>query len=178
MCGRFTQMMSWSQVHDLYRHKEPAAPLPLAARYNGAPTQDFAVCRLDEDGRRTAGSSGGGTAATSNRTAWPPPTVLFCHSRACGSARVARRQPAKPSPSSRRQLLPDLRTSITVSPPSSTPPYSTTGSIRRHRCRASWTWFGSPMPVPYEKRPVSAKVNSVRNNQPDILEPAVERGLF
>ena len=53
MCGRFTQMMSWSQVHDLYRHKEPVAPLPLAARYNGAPTQDFAACRLDEAGRRT-----------------------------------------------------------------------------------------------------------------------------
>ena len=53
MCGRFTQMMSWSQVHELYRHKEPVAPLPMAARYNGAPTQDFAACRLDEADRRT-----------------------------------------------------------------------------------------------------------------------------
>ena len=53
MCGRFTQMMSWSQVHDLYHYQEPAAPLSLTPRYNGAPTQDFAACRLDEACRRT-----------------------------------------------------------------------------------------------------------------------------
>ena len=53
MCGRFTQMMSWSEVHDLYHYQEPAAPQSLTPRHNGAPTQNFAACRLDEAGRRT-----------------------------------------------------------------------------------------------------------------------------
>ena len=53
MCGRFTQMMSWSEVHDLYRHQKPTAPVSMTPRYNGAPSQDFAACRLDTAGRRT-----------------------------------------------------------------------------------------------------------------------------
>ena len=52
MCGRFTQQLTWQQLHNLYRLRGPA-PLPnLQPRYNGAPTQDFAVCRLDESGNR------------------------------------------------------------------------------------------------------------------------------
>ena len=35
-----------------------------------------------------------------------------------------------------------------------------------------------PYAGPYEKRAVSTKVNSVRNNDPDILAPAPERHLF
>ena len=52
MCGRFTQKLSWRQIHDLYSLKEPPLPLNLQPRYNGAPAQDFTACRLDADGSR------------------------------------------------------------------------------------------------------------------------------
>ncbi len=52
MCGRFTQKLTWHEIHDLYSLKEPALRLNLQAHYNGAPAQDFAACRLDEDGNR------------------------------------------------------------------------------------------------------------------------------
>lgn len=53
MCGRFTQQMTWQQLHHLYSLSGQAPQPNLRARYNGAPTQDFAVCRLDETGGRT-----------------------------------------------------------------------------------------------------------------------------
>ncbi len=52
MCGRFTQKLTWRQIHDLYSLTGPGLPLNLEPRYNGAPAQDFAACRLDEDGNR------------------------------------------------------------------------------------------------------------------------------
>ena len=52
MCGRFTQQITWPQIHDLYSLTGPALPLNLRLRYNGAPVQDFVVCRLDKDGSR------------------------------------------------------------------------------------------------------------------------------
>ena len=52
-CGRFTQQLTWRQIHDLYRLTGRAPPLNLQPRYNGAPAQDFAACRLDETGSRT-----------------------------------------------------------------------------------------------------------------------------
>ena len=52
MCGRFTQQLSEGEIHDLYGVTPPALPLELPPRYNGAPTQDFAACRLDDTGRR------------------------------------------------------------------------------------------------------------------------------
>ena len=53
MCGRFTQQFTWGQLHHLYSLSRPAPLLNFHPRYNGAPTQDFAVCRLDQTGRRT-----------------------------------------------------------------------------------------------------------------------------
>lgn len=53
MCGRFTQKMTWKEIHALYRMTAPATALNLEPRYNGCPTQDFAVCRLDEGSART-----------------------------------------------------------------------------------------------------------------------------
>ena len=53
MCGRFTQKLTWRQIHDLYSLRGPSLPLNLQPHYNGAPAQDFAACRLDEDGNRT-----------------------------------------------------------------------------------------------------------------------------
>ncbi len=52
MCGRFTQQLTWHQIHQLYSLRGPELPLNLQPRYNGAPSQDFAACRLDEDGNR------------------------------------------------------------------------------------------------------------------------------
>ena len=53
MCGRFTQKLTWRQIHDLYDLTAPAVPLNLQPRYNGAPEQEFAACRLDDGGNRT-----------------------------------------------------------------------------------------------------------------------------
>ena len=52
MCGRFTQQLTGGEIHDLYGATQPTLPMELPPRYNGAPTQDFAACRLDETGRR------------------------------------------------------------------------------------------------------------------------------
>ena len=52
MCGRFTQKLTWRELHDLYRLLLDAPPDNLRPRWNGAPTQDFAVCRLGQGGAR------------------------------------------------------------------------------------------------------------------------------
>ena len=52
MCGGFSQQLAKRQIHDLYRPRGSELPLNLQPSYNGAPAQDFAVCRLDEDGNR------------------------------------------------------------------------------------------------------------------------------
>ena len=41
-----------AQIHDLYSLRGPALSLNLQPHYNGAPAQDFAACRVDEDGNR------------------------------------------------------------------------------------------------------------------------------
>ena len=53
MCGRFTQRLTWRELVDLYRLLGPAPTINPPVRWNGAPTQDFAACLLDEDGERT-----------------------------------------------------------------------------------------------------------------------------
>ena len=55
MCGRFTQLLTWQQVHYLYEIPATEVPPLLQPRYNGAPTQEFALCRMSADGERTAG---------------------------------------------------------------------------------------------------------------------------
>jgi len=52
MCGRFTVTLAPDDIENLYDAAQPALPLDLPPRYNGAPTQDFAACRLDGSGRR------------------------------------------------------------------------------------------------------------------------------
>ena len=52
MCGRFTQKLTWGQIHNLYSLRGPGLPLNLQPHYDGAPAQHFAACRLDEDGNR------------------------------------------------------------------------------------------------------------------------------
>jgi putative SOS response-associated peptidase YedK len=50
MCGRYTQIMTWEQIHKLSEAIVPASSLPQ--RYNLAPTQASAIVRLDKDGNR------------------------------------------------------------------------------------------------------------------------------
>ena len=47
MCGRFTQAMTWQEMHELYSLSPAAPPTNMQPRYNGAPTQMFAVCRME-----------------------------------------------------------------------------------------------------------------------------------
>ena len=49
MCGRFTQRMTWRELHE--RMGLLGTPLNLRPRYNVAPSQDVAVVRADDDGR-------------------------------------------------------------------------------------------------------------------------------
>ena len=53
MCGRFTQKMTWREIHDLYGLLSDVPPDNMRPRWNGAPTQDFAACRLGAEGART-----------------------------------------------------------------------------------------------------------------------------
>ena len=50
MCGRFTQVVKPGELAAMYGAAAPDVELP--ARWNGAPSQAFLVCRLDAAGRR------------------------------------------------------------------------------------------------------------------------------
>ena len=56
MCGRFTQRMSWRELHDLM--DLVGAPPNLRPRYNVAPSQDVAIIRSDDPGSRSGASDG------------------------------------------------------------------------------------------------------------------------
>lgn len=53
MCGRLSQNLTWQQIYTLYTLPAATPRLDPLPRYNGAPTQDFALCRLDGSGMRT-----------------------------------------------------------------------------------------------------------------------------
>jgi len=52
MCGRFTQHLSWQEIVDLYNITGDVPALNIRARYNFAPTQEGAACRLDQNGHQ------------------------------------------------------------------------------------------------------------------------------
>ena len=52
MCGRFTQRLSWRELHELM--DLVGTPLNLRPRYNAAPSQDVAAVRAAEEGRTLA----------------------------------------------------------------------------------------------------------------------------
>ena len=53
MCGRLSQNLTWQQIYTLYTLPISTPRLDPQPRYNGAPTQEFALCRLDENGTRS-----------------------------------------------------------------------------------------------------------------------------
>ena len=53
MCGRFTQDIDEDDLINLYELNDVRGTVQLRNRWNGAPTQTFAVCRDDAEGRRT-----------------------------------------------------------------------------------------------------------------------------
>lgn len=53
MCGRLSQNLTWQQIYTLYTLPAATPRLDPQPRFNGAPTQDFALCRLDESGMRS-----------------------------------------------------------------------------------------------------------------------------
>ena len=59
MCGRFTQKLTPQEVCDLYGVTGAPPSFAREPRYNGAPTQDFAVCRIDDGGGRRMSFSRG-----------------------------------------------------------------------------------------------------------------------
>ena len=56
MCGRFTQRMSWRELHEMM--DLVGTPLNLRPRYNAAPSQDVAVIRSGDPGSRSGASDG------------------------------------------------------------------------------------------------------------------------
>tara|TARA_R110002124_G_scaffold16882_7_gene71449 strand:+ start:13043 stop:13732 length:690 start_codon:yes stop_codon:yes gene_type:complete len=53
MCGRFTNEMTWAEIHALYKLSEemhPTAPSNMQPRYNIAPTQTVDFVHLDKAG--------------------------------------------------------------------------------------------------------------------------------
>lgn len=53
MCGRFTQDVDEDDLIDLYELNADAERVGVRSRWNGAPTQNFAVCRTDSKGERS-----------------------------------------------------------------------------------------------------------------------------
>ena len=53
MCGRFTQRLTWRELVELYRLLAAPPTINPPVRWNGAPTQDFSACLLDDEGERT-----------------------------------------------------------------------------------------------------------------------------
>ncbi|HEV7291046.1 MAG TPA: SOS response-associated peptidase family protein [Devosia sp.] len=51
MCGRFTNEMTWEQIHALYKLSDNLYPVKsnLQPRYNIAPTQDVMFVHLDKE---------------------------------------------------------------------------------------------------------------------------------
>ena len=50
MCGRYSQLRSWSDLVRLYRITASQTPLNLQPRYNIAPTQQLPVVRYTREG--------------------------------------------------------------------------------------------------------------------------------
>ena len=173
MCGPFTQKLTWRQIHDLYRLRGPALPLNLQPHYNGAPAQDFAACHLDEDGNRAIAQLRWGLAP-----AWSKDSRMSTHRINARAETVHTKPSFGDAFRSRRCLVPAngwfewQRTGHGKQPfflaLADGSPLSFAALWER------WSKDGESL----ESFAVSTRVNSVQNDDPDILLAVPERGLF
>ena len=225
MCGRFTQKLSPREVYDLYGVTGSPPSLVREPRYNGAPTQDFAVCRVDDGGRRRIAELRWGLVPSWWEAADMGPTLInaraetirekrafadACRARRClvpadgwfewqGPSRA--RQPFYLTLASGRPISFagiwerwETRREVIESFAIVTTPAAAELADIHHRQPAivDPDWFAewldpaaparrllgrlrAPNPGPYERRAVSARVNSVVNDDPDILRPVGEQ---
>ena len=225
MCGRFTQKLSPREVYDLYGVIEPPPSFAREPRYNGAPTQDFAVCRVDGGGRRHIAELRWGLVPSWWKDAGAGPPLINARSETIREKRVfadafRERRCLVPAngwfewqgPSQARQ--PFYLTLVGGGPISfagiwerwearrevvesftilTTPAAAALADIHpRQPAIVDPKWFAewldpssqahqllarlsTPNPGPYERRPVSARVNSVMNDGPDLLRPVGEQ---
>ena len=228
MCGRFTQHLTWRELHDLYGTPEPAQPLDLRPRYNGAPTQNFAVCRLDAGGRRvmarlrwglvpswaqdlkigarlinaraeTVHAKPSFSAAFRSRRCLVPANGWFEWQRTGNARQPCFLALADGSPLSFAALwerwdqgetcLESFTIITTAACPELADIHPRQPVVLVPARVADWLDPSSPAPHlldlvrephtgPYERRTVSTRVNSVANDDPDILTPAAGEGLF
>lgn len=228
MCGRFTQQMSWSELHDLYSVYTVPQSSALVERFNGAPTQEFAACRVAESGNREISVLRWGLVpfwakdvsigsrlinARAESVHSKPSFRTAFRKRRClvpangwfeWSSVAGRKQPYFIKLESDRPLSiaalweswdkdgEPLETFTLIT----TQATSALSKIH-HRQPAivdsnDWElWLDPSSPAnslldlvqtphrgPYQYHAVSTRVNNVRNDTPEILEPASERGLF
>ena len=228
MCSRFTQKLTWRQIHDFYSLTGSALPLNLQPHYNGAPAQDFTVCRFDENGNRAIAQLRWGLVP-----AWAKDSGMSTRHINARAETVHTKPSFSDAFRSRRCLVPAngwfewQRTGHGKQPyflaladgsPLSfaalwerwnkdgeslesfaiiTTAASSALADIHHRQPAiidsdrfddwldptsSVPWLlelvREPRAGPYERRLVSTRVNSVQNDDPDILISTSERGLF
>ena len=225
MCGRFTQKLSPREVYDLYGVIEPPPSFARKPRYNGAPSQDFAVCRVDDGGRRHIAELRWGLVPSWWKDAGAGPPLINARTETIREKRVfadafrerrclvpasgwfewqgpgPARQPyylalADGSPLSLAAVWErwEAREQVIESFTILTTPAAAELVDIHHRQPAivapEWfaDWLDPSTPArqlldhlsaahsgPYERRAVSARVNSVRNDDPDILRPVGEQ---
>jgi len=225
MCGRFTQKLSPREVYDLYGVIEPPPSFACEPRHNGAPTQDFAVCRVDDGGRRHIAELRWGLVPSWWKDAGAGPSLINARAETIRERRVfadafRERRCLVPAngwfewQGSGRAKQPYYLTLATGSPLSLaavwerwearkqviesftilTTAASTELADIHHRQPAivapEWfaEWLDPSTPArqlldhlstahsgPYARRPVSSRVNSVQNDDPDILRPVGEQ---
>ena len=225
MCGRFTQKLSPREVYDLYGVTEPPPSFAREPRYTGAPTQDFAICRVDGGGRRRIAELRWGLVPSWWKDAGMGPAHINAraetiHEKLAFADAYRERRCLVPAngwfewqgPSQARQ--PFYLTLASGMPISfagiwerwetqreviesfaivTTPAAAELADIHhRQPAIVDPDWFAewldpssqanqlldrlsTPNPGPYERRAVSARVNSVQNDDPDILRPVGEQ---
>lgn len=225
MCGRFTQQMTPQEVYDLYGVTDPPPPFAREPRYNGAPTQDFAVCRVDDGGSRHIAELRWGLVPSWWKDAGMGPPLINAraetiHEKGTFADAFRERRCLVPAdgwfewqgPSQARQPFHltfasgaplsfaaiwerwETKQEVIESFAILTTPASAELADIHHRQPAivDPEWFAvwldpsaeadellermsAPCPGPFERRAVSARVNSVLNDDPDILRRVGEQ---
>ena len=225
MCGRFTQKLTPQEVYDLYGVMEPAPSFAREPRYNGAPTQDFAVCRLDNRGNRRISELRWGLVPSWWRDAGMGPPLINARGetihekRALADAFRERRclvpadgwfewqgpsrapQPfhltlATGAPVSfaavwerretKREVVESFAILTTAASAGIADIHHRQPAIVDPEWFAEWldpstaarklmARLSTPHPGPYQRHAVSMRVNSVGNNDPDVLRPVGEQ---